>query len=66
MCDQADLWSVSQKALEHVSDMMGDIPTLPFERAFATHRRRPFVGRQSQLKSTTVDTRRRNLDKHQH
>jgi hypothetical protein len=33
MSDQADLWSVGQKAHdENVSATLGDIPTLPFER----------------------------------
>jgi hypothetical protein len=40
MSDQADLWSVGQKALdEDVSVTLGDIPTLPLERGFAAYRR---------------------------
>jgi len=66
MSDQAHFLSVGQKALdEDVSGMLGVIPTLPFERAFAQHSRSTIEGRQIRLKSRTVDTKRRNPDKRQ-
>ena len=66
MSDQAGLCSVGQKALgEDVSATLGAILTLPFELHFRRAQAVTSGGRESRLKSTTVDTERRNLDKPQ-
>ena len=66
MSDQAGLCSVGQKALgEDVSATLGAILTLPFELHFCRAQAVTSGGRESRLKSTTVDTERRNLDKPQ-